>query len=46
MQHLPSIILLHVTKIQGWETGLRVRRQNDFSPGNVNVDVSPYFSLE
>ena len=43
MQHLTSIRLLNVIKIQRWVSGLAVKRQNDALRGNVNRDASPYF---
>ena len=43
MQHLRSITLLNVTKVQWWVSGLRVKHQNNALLGNVNMDTSPYF---
>ena len=43
MQHLRSISLLNVTKVQWWVKGLRVKHQNNALLGNVNMDTSPYF---
>ena len=43
MQHLTSIRLLNIIKIQRWVSGLAVKRQNDALRGNVNGDASPYF---
>ena len=43
MQHLTFSTLLNVTNIQGWVSGLEVKRQNKVLRVNVNVDASPYF---